>query len=119
MLDSQLRPNGIDDEALLAAMETLPRERFLPERLRGIAYVDEDVVLGGGHFLMEPLVPCALLQLADVGKTDKALDVGCGTGYATAVLANRATMSSAWRATMRWRGRLRSACATSGSRTPG
>jgi len=88
MLDSQLRPNGIYDEALLVAMATLPRERFLPERLRGIAYVDEDVALGGGHFLMEPLVLARLLQLAEVGKTDKALDVGCGTGYATAVLAN-------------------------------
>jgi len=90
MLESQLRPNGVDDEALLAAMGSLPRERFLPERLRGIAYVDEDVALGNGRSLMEPLILARLVQLARVGKTDRALDVGCGTGYATALLANLA-----------------------------
>lgn len=86
MLESQLRPNGIDDPNLLAAMGELPRERFLPERLRGIAYVDEDVAIGGGRFIMEPLVLARLIQLADVRNTNKALDIGCGTGYATAVL---------------------------------
>ena len=87
MLESQLRPNTISDEALLNAMAALPRERFLPERLRGVAYVDEDIVLDRGRFLMEPLVLARLIQLAEVRETDKALDIGCGTGYATAVLA--------------------------------
>jgi len=87
MLESQLRPNAINDAALLNAMAALPRERFLPERLRGIAYVDEDVALGRGLFLMEPLVLARLIQLAEVRETDEALDVGCGPGYATAVLA--------------------------------
>lgn len=87
MLESQLRPNQISNLDLLAAMGELPRERFLSERLRGVAYVDEDVAIGGGRFIMEPLVLARLIQLAWVRKTEKALDIGCGTGYATAVLA--------------------------------
>ena len=87
MLESQLRPNQITDPELLVAMGELPRERFAPEPLRGIAYVDEDVPIDGGRFLMEPLVLARLIQLAQVAKTDKALVIGCGTGYATALLA--------------------------------
>ncbi len=87
MLESQLRPNQITDPELLAAMGELPRERFMPEPLRGIAYVDEDVPIGGGRFLMEPLVLARLIQLAQVARTDKALVIGCGSGYAAAVLA--------------------------------
>jgi protein-L-isoaspartate(D-aspartate) O-methyltransferase len=87
MLDSQLIPSQIADPDLLAAMGSLPRERFVPERLRGIAYVDEDIPIGGGRFVMEPLVLARLIQLAAPRRTEKALDVGCGTGYAAAVLA--------------------------------
>lgn len=87
MLESQLRPNRIVDPALLAAMGELPRERFVPERLKGIAYVDDDVEIGPGRFLMAPLVLARLIQAAALQPTDKALDVGCGLGYATAVLA--------------------------------
>lgn len=87
MLESQLRPNQITDPELLAAMGELPRERFVPEPLRGIAYVDEDVRIGGGRFLMEPLVLARLIQLAQAARTDKALVIGCGSGYAAAVLA--------------------------------
>jgi len=87
MLESQLRPNLITDPDLLAAMGELPRELFLPKRLRGIAYVDEDIPLGGGRCLMEPLVLARLIQLAGVSKTESALDVACGPGYSTAVLS--------------------------------
>jgi protein-L-isoaspartate(D-aspartate) O-methyltransferase len=87
MVESQLRPNEIVDEALLAAMGELPREQFFPARLRGVAYVDEDVPIGGGRFMMEPLVLARLIQLAAPGERDKALDIGCGTGYGAAILA--------------------------------
>lgn len=87
MLESQLRPNQITDPELLAAMGELPRERFVPEPLQAIAYVDEDVPIGGGRFLMEPLVLARLVQMAQVAKTDQALVIGCGTGYGAAVLA--------------------------------
>jgi len=56
MVDGQLRPNRVTNTALLAAVSDLPRERFLPEGLRSVAYADDDVRLGNGRFLMEPMV---------------------------------------------------------------
>jgi protein-L-isoaspartate(D-aspartate) O-methyltransferase len=90
MVDNQLRANKVIDEALLAVMGELPREDFLPEGLAGIAYVDEDVPLGRGRFLMEPMVFARLVQAARVGPGDRVLDIGCATGYSTAVLARLA-----------------------------
>ena len=87
MVESQIRPNKVTDPRLIDAFETLPRERFVPEPLRGIAYVDEDVALGGNRFVMEPRVLARLLQAAAPGPDDVALDLGCGSGYATAILA--------------------------------
>jgi protein-L-isoaspartate(D-aspartate) O-methyltransferase len=65
----------------------VPRERFLPPHLRGIAYVDIDVQLGGGRYLIEPRVLARLLQEAAVEPGDTVLDVAAGTGYSSAVLA--------------------------------
>ncbi|MGQ0675705.1 MAG: protein-L-isoaspartate O-methyltransferase family protein [Rhodospirillales bacterium] len=90
MVDNQLRANTVTDEALLAAIGALAREQFLPERLRGCAYVDEDVPLGNGRFLVEPMVLARLIQAAEVGPGGHVLDVGCATGYSTAVLARLA-----------------------------
>jgi protein-L-isoaspartate(D-aspartate) O-methyltransferase len=87
MVESQLRTNRVTDPSLLDAFETIPRELFVPEPLRGIAYVDEDVALGGGRFVMEPRVLARLLQAAQPGPADMALDLGCGSGYATAILS--------------------------------
>jgi protein-L-isoaspartate(D-aspartate) O-methyltransferase len=90
MVQNQIRTNRVTDPLVIAAMSELPRERFVPEELRGIAYVDEDIPLGGGRFLMEPMVSGLLLQAAEVGSEDIALIVGCGTGYNAAVLARMA-----------------------------
>jgi protein-L-isoaspartate(D-aspartate) O-methyltransferase len=68
----------------------VPRERFVPAELRGIAYVDEDLPLGQGRHLMEPMVLARLLQAAAPGPTDRLLVVACGTGYACAVAARLA-----------------------------
>ncbi len=87
MVESQIRTNKVTDPHLLDAFETIPRERFVPEPLRGIAYVDEDVALGGQRFVMEPMVLAKLLQAARPGPGDVALDLGCGSGYATAILS--------------------------------
>ena len=87
MVESQIRPNKVTDPHLLDAFETIPRERFVPERLRGIAYIDEDVALGGERYVMEPMVLAKLLQAARPGPEDVALDLGCGSGYATAILS--------------------------------
>jgi protein-L-isoaspartate(D-aspartate) O-methyltransferase len=90
MVDSQIRPNKVSDPAIIEAMLAVPRERFVPAALRGIAYIDKDVPLGGGRYLMEPMVLGRLLQMAAIGRDDVVLDVGCGPGYASAVMARLA-----------------------------
>ena len=62
MIDSQLRPNRVTNAQLLAAIGELPRERFLPEATRSVAYADDDVPLGNGRYLMEPMVLARLIQ---------------------------------------------------------
>lgn len=95
MVEGQLRTNKVTDAAVLDAFLALPRERFVLPSLRGIAYVDEDVPLGGGRSLMEPMVLARLLQLATISKDDRVLEIGAGTGYATAVLARIAAKVTA------------------------
>jgi protein-L-isoaspartate(D-aspartate) O-methyltransferase len=90
MVESQLRTNKVTSEAVLEAFLAVPRERFVPAALRGTAYIDEDLPLGNDRFLMEPMVFARLVQLAAVGPQDTVLEIGCATGYGTAVLARLA-----------------------------
>lgn len=85
MIESQLRPNKVTDQRLLGAYASIRREFFLPEHLRQVAYIDEDLPLGGGRYLMEPMVAARLLQAAAVERTDMMLVVGAGTGYEAAL----------------------------------
>ena len=87
MVEGQIRTNGVQDPAVLAVLGELPRERFVPEAFRGNAYLDEDLRIRNGRYLMEPLVFARLLQMAELGAEDVVLDIGCGTGYSTAALA--------------------------------
>ena len=90
MVHNQLRPNRVDDPDVLHAMAEVPRERFLPKILRGVAYADEDLPLPDGSWLIEPLVLARLIQAAEVRPTDVVLVIGCSTGYAGVVLARLA-----------------------------
>ena len=90
MVDNQLRTSNVTDRRILAAMEDVPRERFLPDARRALAYVDAVHDLGGGRFLAAPAPFAKLLQLAEVDHTDTVLDVGAGSGYSVAVLARLA-----------------------------
>jgi protein-L-isoaspartate(D-aspartate) O-methyltransferase len=95
MVESQVRPNGITDARVIDAMAKLPRELFVPEQRRTLAYMDEDILVavtpdGGRRWMMEPMTFARLLQLAEIGPGDVVLDVGCATGYSTAVIATLA-----------------------------
>jgi len=87
MVDSQVRPNKVTDPRIIAAMRRLPRERFLPPQLATLAYIDEDVPLGGGRYLIEPMVIARLAQLTAAAAGERALVVAAGTGYGAALLA--------------------------------
>ena len=87
MVDGQVRPNRVYDRRVLDAMRTLPRERFLPAALGARAYTDEDVPLGGGRFLTEPMLIARMVQLADIRDRDSVLVVAAGTGYGAALAA--------------------------------
>jgi len=87
MVESQLRTNRVVDPAIVAAMAEVPREKFVPEGLAAIAYVDEDLPLGNGRFLMEPMVLGRMLQEAQPNADDAVLLIGAGSGYPAAVLA--------------------------------
>ncbi len=96
MVDSQLRTTDVTDHALLAAMGEIPRERFVPARMRPLAYIDEDIQVkdasagAPARYLMEPAPFARLVQLAEIAPSDIVLDIGCAPGYSTAVLARLA-----------------------------
>ena len=90
MVASQLRTTGVDDPRVLAAMGAVPRERFVPRHLAGIAYADALVLLGNGRDLNTPMSLGRLLSEAAPRETDRALVIGAATGYAAAVVARLA-----------------------------
>lgn len=90
MVDNQLRTSNITDRRLLAVMGRVPRERFVPAGRQSLAYIDEAHPLqadSARRFLAAPAPFAKLVQLAGIQRTDRVLDLGCGTGYSTAVLA--------------------------------
>ena len=87
MIESQLRPNKVTDERVIGAFAQLRRELFVPEHLRGVAYIDEDLPIGPGRYLMQPMVAARLLQIAAVEPKETALVVGAGVGYEAALLS--------------------------------
>ena len=91
MVDSQIRTNKVRDGRVIEALGVVPRERFVPKRLKGVAYVDEDIEIAPGRHLMEPMVFARLLQAARIKPTDVALDLASGCGYGAAVLSRLAT----------------------------
>jgi protein-L-isoaspartate(D-aspartate) O-methyltransferase len=90
MVECQVRTNKVTSPSVIEALLAVPRERFVPEKLRGVAYIDEDLPLGGARFLLEPMILARLLQALQVKPTDRALDVAAGSGYSSAILARLA-----------------------------
>ncbi len=86
MVESQLRPQGVTDHGVIAAMGSIPREEFVLDEVRPIAYIDRGVAIGTGRFLPAPTVLGQLLTQMAPQKGERALVVGAGTGYSAAVL---------------------------------
>jgi protein-L-isoaspartate(D-aspartate) O-methyltransferase len=87
MVDGQIRTADVTNPDLIAAMLAVPRELFVPPALAGQAYLDGDLAIGDGRALLKPMVFAKLIQAAQVDAGDHVLDVGCGTGYSSAVLS--------------------------------
>jgi protein-L-isoaspartate(D-aspartate) O-methyltransferase len=87
MVDRQLRRRGIDDERVLAAMEEVPRELFLPEDMRRRAYRDGALRIGEGQTMSQPWIVACMAQLLELDGRETVLEVGTGSGYAAAVLS--------------------------------
>ncbi|HET7887492.1 MAG TPA: methyltransferase domain-containing protein [Bradyrhizobium sp.] len=94
MVDGQVRPSDVTDIRIIEAMLAIPREAFVPEAQRSLAYLDLDIDVsaGGGtkRFLVRPAVTAKMLQAAGIGETDRVLVVGCASGYLAALAARLA-----------------------------
>ncbi|MBY0423600.1 MAG: protein-L-isoaspartate O-methyltransferase [Parvularculaceae bacterium] len=87
MVDSQVRPNDVTDLALQTALETVPREAFLPDRLKEQAYVERELVYAPGRRLLTPRDFAKLVAAAEIVLGHSVLDVAAGCGYSSAILA--------------------------------
>lgn len=87
MVESQVRPNGITDHRIIDAMARVKREDFVPAERKTIAYLDEDVLLKGGRYLIEPMAFARMIHLALIKPTDRVLIVGAATGYGAKVIS--------------------------------
>ena len=96
MVESQIRPNQVTDARLLRALMEVPRESFVPASLRALAYMDQEIPLAPprqgipGRGLLPPMPLARLIHLAEVEADNLVLDVGCATGYSTAILSRLA-----------------------------
>jgi protein-L-isoaspartate(D-aspartate) O-methyltransferase len=94
MVDCQVRPSDVTDIRIIDAMLEVPREAFVPERQRELAYLDLDLDVSEGgsarRFLIKPVVTAKMLQAADISDTDNVLVAGCASGYTAAVAAKLA-----------------------------
>jgi protein-L-isoaspartate(D-aspartate) O-methyltransferase len=90
MVDSQLRHRGLADERVLGAMERVPRHEFAPERYRDQAYEDHPLPIGEGQTISQPYIVALMLEALEISQADKVLEIGTGSGYVTALLAELA-----------------------------
>jgi len=88
MVDRQLRRRGIEDERVLDAMGTVPRERFVPADVRDRAYRDGALPIGNGQTISQPWIVARMAALLELEGPERVLEVGTGSGYSAAVLAH-------------------------------
>ncbi|MBA4175728.1 MAG: protein-L-isoaspartate O-methyltransferase [Leptothrix sp. (in: Bacteria)] len=90
MIEQQIRPWEVLDQAVLSLLATVRREDFVPPAMRALAFVDTQVPLGEGQCMLEPKVEARLLQELQVQRHEKVLEIGTGSGFMAALLAHRA-----------------------------
>ncbi|MGJ8623960.1 MAG: protein-L-isoaspartate O-methyltransferase family protein [Yoonia sp.] len=88
MVDTQVRPSDVTKFPIIDAMLSVPRETYVPDNKREAAYVGENLVLDEGRVMLEPRTLAKMLDALDVQPSHVALDIGCGLGYSTAILAH-------------------------------
>ncbi|WP_341366599.1 protein-L-isoaspartate O-methyltransferase [Yoonia sp. BS5-3] len=88
MVDTQIRPSDVTKFPIIDAMLHVPRENFVPDYLREAAYIGENLDLGDGRVMLEPRTLAKMLDALEIEPAQVALDIGCGLGYSTAVLAH-------------------------------
>ena len=96
MVDGQIRTVDVTDLSVLQAFLDVPRDAFVPDQRRALAYIDTDILVAGdggrdSRYLMRPALLAKLIQEAAIGRNDVVLDVGAGTGYASAILSRLAS----------------------------
>ncbi len=87
MIDSQIRTSDVTDLSVLKAFRSISRESFVPKAKQALAYSDAHIDMGGGRTLMRPRDLGKMIQAANISPTDVVLDIACGRGYSTAILA--------------------------------
>ena len=90
MVEQQIRPWEVLDPRVLAVLPQVPRERFVPDAWQGLAFADFEVPLGQGQVMLAPKMEARLLQALALGRKDRVLEIGTGSGYLTACLARMA-----------------------------
>ena len=87
MVESQIRTSDVTDLGVLKAFRSVPREAFVPKSKKALAYADSHVELADGRFMLRPRDFAKLVQAADIAPSDVVLDIACGRGYSTAIIA--------------------------------
>ena len=96
MIEQQVRPWDVLDQRVLDVMTTLPREAFVPEQYRALAFADISIPLGQDQVMMSPKLEGRLLQTLDIKQDDTVLEIGTGSGYLTACLASLGQHVTSW-----------------------
>jgi protein-L-isoaspartate(D-aspartate) O-methyltransferase len=87
MVETQIRRRGVTDEDVLAAMEKVPRHEFVPDQFDAQAYADRPLPIGYGQTISQPYIVALMTELLDLQTTDRVLEIGTGSGYQAAILA--------------------------------
>jgi len=87
MVEQQVRPWSVTDQRVLEILAHVPRERFVPDAYRSLAYADIEIPVGAGQTMLAPKIVGRMLQALHIGQEDRVLEIGTGTGYVTACLA--------------------------------